>query len=68
MRKLTKFFGVVVCWLLLSLASAWAQNAVDFRLSLSYDADGQVCDVLIDYTESYEHQMLRYSSEYGFLQ
>ena len=38
------------------------------RLSLSYDADGQVCDVLIDYTESYEHQMLRYSSEYGFLQ
>ena len=38
------------------------------RLSLSHDADGQVCDVLIDYTESYEHQMLRYSSEYGFLQ
>ncbi len=44
MRKLTKFFGVVVCWLLLSLASAWAQNAVDFRLSLSYD--GTVKEVL----------------------
>ena len=37
------------------------------RLSLVTDADGHVCDVKADYTESYEHQMLRYSKEFGFL-
>ncbi len=29
--------------------------------------DGTVTDIRVDYTESYTHQMLRYSSEYGFL-
>lgn len=31
------------------------------------DEDGRVTDIKVDYTESYVHQMLRYSSEYGFL-
>ena len=31
-----------------------------------YD-DGNITDIVLDYTESYEHQMMRYSSEYGFL-
>ena len=32
-----------------------------------YDDDGNITDIVLDYTESYEHQMIRYSSEYGFL-
>lgn len=32
-----------------------------------YDENGNMIDIEVDYTESYEHQMLRYSSEYGFL-
>lgn len=31
------------------------------------DADGNLTDVKLDYTESYSHQMLRYSQEYGVL-
>ena len=31
------------------------------------DADGEICDVQVDYSESYVHQMLRYGSEYGTL-
>ena len=31
------------------------------------DADGNIIDVVPDYSESYEEQMLRYSREYGFL-
>ena len=31
------------------------------------DADGNIVDVKLDYTESYAHQMLRYSQEYGLL-
>ena len=29
-----------------------------------YGETGQVVDVTIDYTESYTHQMMRYSSEF----
>ena len=36
-------------------------------LSLVKDGNGEIKDVAVDYTESYEHQMLRYSSEYGTL-
>lgn len=36
-------------------------------LTLVRDKDGNVKDVTVDYTETYEHQMLRYSSEYGTL-
>lgn len=31
------------------------------------DADGKIVDININYSESYVHQMLRYSSEYGTL-
>ena len=32
-----------------------------------YDANGEICDIQINYSESYAHQMLRYSAEYGTL-
>lgn len=32
-----------------------------------YDKDGQLTDVQVNYSESYEHQMLRYSSEFATL-
>ena len=32
-----------------------------------FDEYGEVCDIKVDYSESYVHQMLRYSSEYGTL-
>ena len=32
-----------------------------------YDSNGQIADVHIDYSESYDHQMLRYSAEFGTL-
>lgn len=32
-----------------------------------YGDDGKIIDIEIDYTESYSHQMLRYSNEYGLL-
>ncbi len=31
------------------------------------DDDGQICDIQLNYSESYAHQMLRYSTEYGTL-
>ena len=31
------------------------------------DSNGEVVDVQVNYSESYEHQMLRYGSEYGTL-
>lgn len=37
------------------------------RLTVVYDTKGQMADIIPDYTESYEHQMLRYSQEYGTL-
>ncbi len=36
-------------------------------MKLEHDADGNIVRVDLDYTESYEHQMLRYSEEYGTL-
>lgn len=32
-----------------------------------YDANNEICDIKVYYGESYAHQMLRYSSEYGTL-
>ena len=32
-----------------------------------YDQNGAICDIKLNYDESYVHQMLRYSSEYGTL-
>ena len=37
------------------------------RMKPVYDADGNLTDIEIDYTESYTEQMLRYSRDYGFL-
>lgn len=31
------------------------------------DSEGNITDVVLDYTEAYSHQMLRYSNEYGLL-
>ena len=36
-------------------------------MNLEFDEEGNVIKVHLDYTESYEHQMLRYSDEYGTL-
>ena len=32
-----------------------------------YDANGEICDIQMNYSEGYAHQMLRYSSEYATL-
>ena len=32
-----------------------------------YDDKGEICDIEVNYSESYAHQMLRYSSEYATL-
>lgn len=32
-----------------------------------YHANNEIVDIQLDYTESYAHQMLRYSNEYGWL-
>ena len=32
-----------------------------------YDDKGEICDIKVNYSESYAHQMLRYSSEYATL-
>lgn len=37
------------------------------RMTIVRDADGNPTDVALDYTESYSHQMLRYSKDYGTL-
>jgi dipeptidyl-peptidase-3 len=37
------------------------------RLIPITDDRGDITDIQVDYTESYSHQMLRYSSEYGLL-
>ena len=31
------------------------------------DANGEITDIKIDYTEAYDHQMLRYSTDYATL-
>ena len=32
-----------------------------------YDENGEISDITVSYSESYAHQMLRYSAEYGTL-
>ena len=32
-----------------------------------YDENHEICDIQVNYGESYDHQMLRYSTEYGTL-
>lgn len=74
-RQLVESYGVKVDQALLEevhrryekLDIAPYKGFINPRLSLVTDAQGNVCDVKADYTESYEHQMLRYSNEFGFL-
>lgn len=74
-RQLVERYGVKVNKALLEevhrryekLDIAPYKGFINPRLSLVTDAQGNVCDVKADYTESYEHQMLRYSNEFGFL-
>ena len=74
-RQLVERYGVKVDKALLEevhrryekLDIAPYKGFINPRLSLVTDAHGNVCDVKADYTESYEHQMLRYSNEFGFL-
>lgn len=74
-RQLVESYGVKVDRALLEevhrryekLNIAPYKGFINPRLSLVTDAQGNVCDVKADYTESYEHQMLRYSNEFGFL-
>lgn len=74
-RQLVERYGVKVNEALLEevhrryekLNIAPYKGFINPRLSLVTDAQGNVCDVKVDYTESYEHQMLRYSNEFGFL-
>ena len=74
-RQLVERYGVKVNKALLEevhrryekLDIAPYKGFINPRLSLVTDAHGNVCDVKADYTESYEHQMLRYSNEFGFL-
>ena len=37
------------------------------RMKPVVDAAGEITDISLDYTESYDRQMLRYSHEFGFL-
>lgn len=37
------------------------------KMTLEMDEEGEITDVVLDYEESYVHQMLRYSDEYGTL-
>lgn len=74
-RQLVERYGVKVDRALLEevhrryekLDIAPYKGFINPRLSLVTDAHGNVCDVKADYSESYEHQMLRYSNEFGFL-
>lgn len=50
-----------------ALGIAPYKGFINPRMTLAVDADGNATDVLLDYTETYEEQMLRYSKEYGFL-
>lgn len=40
---------------------------VNPRMDAVVDADGNIVDVKLDYTEGYSQQMMRYSQEYGLL-
>ena len=37
------------------------------QLTPLLDDNGEICDIEVSYSESYAHQMLRYSTEYATL-
>lgn len=50
-----------------SLGIAPYKGFLNPKIEIVSDSEGNVIDVRLDYTEAYDEQMLRYSSEYGFL-
>lgn len=50
-----------------SLGIAPYKGFLNPKMEIVSDSEGNVTDVRLDYTEAYDEQMLRYSSEYGFL-
>lgn len=50
-----------------SLGIAPYKGFLNPKMELVSDGEGNATDVRLDYTEAYDEQMLRYSSEYGFL-
>lgn len=74
-RELVEKYGIKVDPLLHKevLARYKALDIAPFKgfinpvMSPVVDNKGNITDIKLDYTESYEHQMLRYSKEYGIL-
>lgn len=74
-RKLVETYGVKVdaelhCEILKrykTLNIAPYKGFLNPWLKIIYNDNGEVKDVIADYTETYEQQMLRYSHEYGLL-
>ena len=50
-----------------SLGIAPYKGFLNPKMAIVSDSKGNATDVRLDYTEAYDEQMLRYSSEYGFL-
>lgn len=50
-----------------SLGIAPYKGFLNPKMELVSDSEGNATDVLLDYTEAYDEQMLRYSKEYGYL-
>lgn len=50
-----------------SLGMAPYKGFLNPKMEIVSDSKGNATDVRLDYTEAYDEQMLRYSSEYGFL-
>lgn len=50
-----------------SLGIAPYKGFLNPKMEIGSDSKGNATDVRLDYTEAYDEQMLRYSSEYGFL-
>lgn len=50
-----------------SLGIAPYKGFLNPKMEIVSDSEGNVTDVRLDYMEAYDEQMLRYSSEYGFL-
>lgn len=50
-----------------SLGIAPYKGFLNPKMEIVADSDGNATDVLLDYTEAYDEQMLRYSKEYGYL-
>lgn len=50
-----------------SLGIAPYKGFLNPKVEIVSDSEGNATDVRLDYTEAYDEQMLRYSSEYGFL-